>query len=134
MNVHLAKKCLSCGAELPSRYSKSRQYCSNQCQHEYQYVQYIKIWKAGLVSGLRGKYALSRHVVRYVHEKYGNKCAKCRWCRKNPVTKKSPLEIDHIDGNYANCSEKNLMLLCPNCHSLTPTYKKLNHGYGRRGR
>lgn len=28
----------------------------------------------------------------------------------------------------------NLILLCPNCHSLTPTYKALNKGNGRHNR
>jgi 5-methylcytosine-specific restriction endonuclease McrA len=30
-----------------------------------------------------------------------------------------------------NHNEKNLNLLCPNCHSLTPTYGSLNKGNGR---
>lgn len=31
----------------------------------------------------------------------------------------APLEIEHIDGNALNNKEDNLILLCPNCHSLT---------------
>lgn len=27
------------------------------------------------------------------------------------------LEINHIDGNWLNCLQENLELLCPNCHS-----------------
>lgn len=42
-----------------------------------------------------------------------------------------PLEIDHIDGNSENNSEENLRLICPNCHSLTATYKGANRGKGR---
>jgi 5-methylcytosine-specific restriction endonuclease McrA len=33
------------------------------------------------------------------------------------------LQVDHIDGNSDNNSPSNLRLLCPNCHSQTPTYK-----------
>lgn len=37
-------------------------------------------------------------------------------------------------GNYLNNSEDNLDLICPNCHSLTPTYRALNIGNGRKDR
>ena len=37
----------------------------------------------------------------------------------NPIT----LQLDHIDGNSDNNFLSNLRLLCPNCHSQTPTYK-----------
>lgn len=32
------------------------------------------------------------------------------------------LQLDHIDGNRNNELRSNLRLLCPNCHSITPTY------------
>jgi Zn finger protein HypA/HybF involved in hydrogenase expression len=41
------------------------------------------------------------------------------------------LELEHIDGNAYNNSIDNLSLLCPNCHSQTPTYKGKNMGNGR---
>lgn len=37
----------------------------------------------------------------------------------NPII----LELDHIDGNRNNNNLKNLRLLCPNCHSQTPTFR-----------
>ena len=52
----------------------------------------------------------------------------------NKHTGNIPLEIEHKDGNYANNSEDNLELLCPNCHSLTATYKGANRGNGRKAR
>ena len=33
------------------------------------------------------------------------------------------LELDHINGDRSDESRGNLRLLCPNCHSTTPTYK-----------
>jgi 5-methylcytosine-specific restriction endonuclease McrA len=39
-----------------------------------------------------------------------------------------PIELDHIDGNHYNNELSNLRLLCPNCHSLTPTHAGKNKG------
>jgi len=123
--------CKNCGKELNERH---KIYCDNNCQHEYQYKEYIRRWKDGEETGAKGQYQLSNHIVRYIWNKYDGKCARCGWHEINPTTGKSPLEIDHIDGNYQNNSEENLILLCPNCHSLTPTYKALNVGHGRKER
>jgi hypothetical protein len=38
------------------------------------------------------------------------------------------LELDHINGNRFDNRMENLTILCPNCHSLTDTYR----GRGRR--
>ncbi len=74
---------------------------------------------------------LSQNVVRYIRHKYHDECARCGWNKVNLSIGKSPLEIDHIDGNSENNQEDNLVLLCPNCHALTPTYKNKNLGNGR---
>lgn len=52
--------------------------------------------------------------------------------RKNPYTNTIPLEIDHINGDSEDNSEENLRLICPNCHSLTATYRGANRGKGRK--
>ena len=49
-------------------------------------------------------------------------CESCKlssWLDK-PIT----IELDHIDGNNKNNSKDNLRLLCPNCHSQTPTWRR----------
>ena len=40
------------------------------------------------------------------------------------------LEIDHINGKRDNGYKENLRVLCPNCHTLTNTYKTLNKNIG----
>lgn len=125
--------CLSCGAPLkPS----ARKFCSNRCQGDHAFKTYIAQWRAGLVSGKRGVRAqnLSKHILRYLAEKYGQQCSRCAWHEVNPVTGRVPLEVDHIDGRADNNAEANLRLLCPNCHSLTPDFRNLNRGNGRKWR
>ena len=111
-------------------------YCSVKCAQELRYRQYIARWKAGLETGNRGKKILSvsAYVRRYLMKKCKEQCSRCGWAEKNPVTGRVPLTIEHIDGNWKNTVEDNLDLICPNCHSLTPTYGALNKGNGRSDR
>ena len=41
------------------------------------------------------------------------------------------LELDHKDGNSKNNKIENLRILCPNCHSQTPTHRSKNIKYKR---
>lgn len=100
----------------------------------YQRKLYIEKWKSGEESGMKGTYELSGHVRSYLLEKYNSQCSRCGWKEINPYTNKIPLEIEHCDGNYMNNKEDNLTVLCPNCHSLTATYKGANVGKGRKQR
>lgn len=50
-----------------------------------------------------------------------NRCSKCglgpKW-QGEPLS----LHLDHIDGCHTNNQLSNLRILCPNCHTQTPTY------------
>lgn len=124
--------CTHCGNETFSRNTK---YCSNSCQADFQYMLYISKWKNGLVDGGRGINTrnVSRHLRRYLFEKFANACSLCGWSETN-LLGAVPLEIDHIDGNAENNTENNLRLICPNCHSLTPNYKNFNKSSSRKWR
>lgn len=54
-------------------------------------------------------------------QRRGHRCEGCglsQWLNL-PIT----LELEHVDGNNRNNIEGNLQLLCPNCHSFTPTWR-----------
>lgn len=123
--------CKNCGKTLKNR---NKKFCSNKCQKVFEYKNYIIQWKKGTITGMRGKYQISMHIKKYIFEKFDNKCCICGWNKVNPYTGLIPLEIEHKDGNFQNNCEDNLLLLCPNCHSLTSTYKGANLNHGRKAR
>lgn len=122
--------CGYCGKELKGRAQK---FCDTKCQQEYHYKQYIEKWLNGEEDGMCGQYGISKRIRRYLLEKHEYKCEVCGWGEVNQHTGTIPLEVHHIDGDYTNNCEDNLQLLCPNCHSLTETYKSHNKS-GRSGR
>lgn len=139
-NEHFNKKskkvfvCQNCGKEFTDyTCRRNRKFCSNACQVEYQYNEYISAWKRGEEDGLSGGIGISRQIRRYLFLKNDCKCEKCGWGEKNQYSGNIPLQIHHIDGNYKNNKEENLQLLCPNCHSLTDTFGTLNKN-GRKDR
>lgn len=125
--------CPTCQAPVENLRSR---YCSNSCQMESQYREYITRWKAGLETGNKGESEVSAHVRRYLFEKHGGQCERsdCRWGKRHPVTGKVPLTVNHKDGDWRKTTEDNIELLCPNCHALTPNYGSLNRGRGRTNR
>jgi len=127
-NHHKRKKnyCLNCGVITTNK------YCSSKCQKEFKKKEIFKLIETNQLpsTGI----SKNKWVKRYLIEKHGNKCIKCGWNEINPVSGNVPIELEHIDGNSDNNSLDNVKLLCPNHHSLTPTYKALNKGNGRHSR
>ena len=122
------KNCLSCNKELPKAAFK---FCNNTCRGDLKRKEKIKLWLEGEISG-NSQVGHALFVKQYLLEKHNNKCSICGWNKKNPFTKTIPLEVEHIDGNAYNNDSSNVILLCPNCHSLTKTYKGANKGNGKR--
>ena len=129
----LAKECLSCFKEI--HHKNDSGYCRS-CKITTDYQFYIDRWLLGLESGNRKGVTqdLHEYVRRYMFKLHENKCQECGWSKINPITGNIPLQVDHIDGNSKDSQFNNLKLLCPCCHSLTPTYGSLNRGNGRKNR
>lgn len=58
-------------------------------------------------------------------EECGHRCTECNqgevWNGKRLV-----LQLEHRDGDPTNTSKDNETMLCPNCHTQTPTYCQMN--------
>lgn len=121
--------CEYCGKELRRGQYK---YCSNKCQGAEHHDLKVKKWLSG-----ENNEDISINVRRFIKQHLidtrGEKCEICGWCEKNQFTGNIPIEVHHIDGDYMNNNPENLQLLCPNCHSLTETYKNHNKN-GRKKR
>lgn len=66
---------------------------------------------------LSTKTAIKKRLIKEL----GYQCQKClnnTWLGE-PIM----LELEHVDGNNRNNEKSNLKLLCPNCHSQTPTWR-----------
>lgn len=119
------KKCLNCDTILKD---SRRNCCSHKCDKEYkEKLRFEKIENGDTTLH-------HKQYKKYLIHVHGEKCMKCGWNEVNPTSGKVPIELEHIDGDSTNNSLDNLELLCPNCHSLTPTYKALNKGNGRHSR
>lgn len=59
------------------------------------------------------------------------KCKECglnKW-REKPLT----LELEHLNGNHSDNNRSNLAALCPNCHSITRTWRGRNKKDSQHG-
>ena len=131
------KYCKNCGKPLVKKCHETyqrfieRNYCDNTCRYEHAQNDFISKWKAGEISGTNSDNEIHDRIRTYMLEKANYKCTRCGWSEVNPATGKVPVQIHHKDGDCTNNKEDNLEVLCPNCHSLTPTYGAINKGSGR---
>jgi hypothetical protein len=109
--------CLHCSTII---YSQRQIYCSQRCFFKNKWELFKNnpnsVWS-------------SKRRKKQLVEELGHQCQKCL----NTTWNNLPiyLEIEHINGNSDDHSRENTTLLCPNCHSQTPTFKALNIGNGR---
>lgn len=112
------KPCLTC-----SKNTRNNVYCSMSCQK----LNTINRNNANILAGTGSARKVKEYLLAQGH--ICNECKNSEW-----MGKLITLEMDHIDGNYENNNLTNTRLLCPNCHSLTDTYKIKNKGHGRSER
>lgn len=118
----------TCGTELGYR---QKRFCGVQCSGEWHSKIQLQRWLDGEISGLTVHGVVTRPVKQWLRDNQGNCCSICGWAEVNPYTGLVPVVADHIDGNWQNNRPDNLRLVCPNCDSLSPTYKGANRGNGR---
>jgi len=126
----IKKICPHCEKEFETK-NKNKKYCSVKCGINYNRQIRINKWLSGEDDGRMGKTGTARWIKTYLIEKHGEKCMECGWNERNVYTGNIPIELEHIDGDFTNNKEENLKLLCPSCHSLTPTYRGGNKKKGR---
>lgn len=101
-------------------------FCSIQCRSTY-------VYNVGSKKRFLDGEAMDRPIQkRFVVERDGYSCQTCsvtEWQGK-PIS----LHLDHTDGDAANNHPDNLRLLCPNCHSQTPSFGGKNKGKGRKAK
>lgn len=117
------KKCKHCDNSIRSQ----SMYCSQKCQHDYEFSKK----KENYINGLFDEYG-PNVIKKLIIDIKGYKCEGCEiteW-KNAPIV----LELEHKDGISTNNHIDNVCLLCPNCHSQTPTYKGRNKGNGRHSR
>lgn len=118
--------CLACDA--PVRHD--RRYCNNSCQQTHQCRLLVNAWLSGEASGSGPTGELRDAIRRWLLDQAGHQCTRCGWNEPNPVSGKPILTVDHVDGDWTNNAPDNLVVLCFNCHTLTPTFGVLNRGNG----
>lgn len=112
--------CPNCFESVSKR--SGNKHCSSKCAEEARLKHNIQRFHDGLICDRK---TLKRYLVLL----NGHTCSLCnnvQW-QGQPI----PLEVDHVNGDPSNDHSYNLRLLCPNCHSLTPTAKGKNRGRGR---
>lgn len=117
--------CISCNEKISDTYT-NRKYCNRKCQQDYNFEIRFRDWYEC------GQFFDNPFIRKCLAVWKGYQCEHCgisEWNGK-PIV----LEVEHINGNSEDSSPNNVCLLCPNCHSQTPTYKAKNIGNGRHSR
>lgn len=124
--VQVQWNCINCGKEHTTVSWRLGKFCNVTCQQEKYFELRVEEWLKNNVTPGKGV------IKKYLANIQGYHCSVCgitEWNNKQIV-----LELEHKDGNAENNAIDNLCLICPNCHSQTPSFKGRNKGNGRHAR
>lgn len=125
--------CVGCSIEFRAKKGSTGKYCSSACMGAHSRQKVIDAWLRGEDPGWSGITVVLKSAVRsYILELADYACSVCGWDKRHPIDGKPLVEIDHVDGNAKNCKPDNLVVLCPNCHSMTPTFRARNKVSARK--
>lgn len=86
-----------------------------------------KIQLEDILNGKYPDYQTYKLKLRLIEEGYKeDKCEICGWNKKIIGNKYTPCELHHLNGDRHDHSLKNLIIICPNCHSLQDHYRSRN--------
>ncbi len=107
--IRIKSHCKICGKEIEYICSRNKVYCSTYCKIEGLAIRKRKEYEnKGLYNQFRNGKALKKYLI----EKY-HKCFFCGWDINTEI-----LEMHHKDRNRRNNLLENVLLVCPNCHTL----------------
>lgn len=126
----LKKENIYCGSSCAAKVNNKGK-CRNKAYFEKLYPsREKKFWKTRPPTEFIKDPLGGNHKAILIQER-GYRCESCK--RRKWLKREIVLELEHIDGDKSNCLRENLKLLCPNCHSLTPTWKgRKNKGVWKR--
>lgn len=125
--------CTFCAVEFKVGKNANGIYCSLSCMGKHSRSKVVDAWLCGDEKGWSGRTVQLKKAIRdFVLAEAQFSCSLCGWNKVHPVDGKPLVEVDHIDGDAFNCTPENLRVLCPNCHSMTSTYRARNKNSARK--